>query len=76
MSQVRCARCSRDAEGLDRAPLPGDVGQQVLSQVCGACWKEWLGEQVKLINENRLSPADPTAFAFLLERMKDYLAIK
>jgi Fe-S cluster biosynthesis and repair protein YggX len=75
MSQVRCARCGQEAEALARAPLPGEVGESVLERVCRECWSSWLGEQVKIINENQLSPADPAAFEFLVARMKAYLSI-
>lgn len=73
MADVHCSRCGQDAPGLDRAPIPGSAGQTVLVKTCAACWKEWLGMQVKYINEYRLSPLDPKHFEFLLEQAKAFL---
>lgn len=44
--------------------------------VCAACWKEWLGAQVILINEQGLSPANPEHFGFLVEQMKTFLNLR
>lgn len=73
MANVHCSRCGSEAPGLERAPIPGAVGQAVLSKTCAACWKEWLGMQVKYINEYRLSPLDPKHFEFLMEQARAFL---
>jgi Fe-S cluster biosynthesis and repair protein YggX len=75
MAEVTCARCGETREGLPREPLPGADGRAILASTCAPCWKLWLGEQVKLINETRISPADPDGFAFLLTRMRAFLAL-
>ena len=76
MSQVQCRRCDSRAEGLDAAPLPGAVGETILARTCTACWEIWRGEQVKLINENKLSPAKAEDYDFLVDRMKDFLKLE
>ena len=75
MAVVICSRCKREAEGLARAPIPGPTGQAFLENVCASCWREWLGMQVKYINEYRLSPVDPTHFEFLLGQAKSFLKL-
>ena len=75
MATVRCTRCKTERAGLERAPLPGQVGQTILANVCAVCWKEWLGMQVKYINEYRLSPLDPKHFEFLLEQASAFLML-
>ncbi len=75
MAVVTCSRCKKQAEGLARAPLPGEWGQTILANVCSACWKEWLGMQVKYINEYRLNPLDPRHFEFLLEQTRVFLTL-
>lgn len=75
MADVHCARCDRTAPGLERPPLPGEVGETVHARTCADCWREWLGEQVKVINETRVSPADPDGYAFLLAQMKGFLRL-
>jgi len=76
MAELTCSRCGATAEGLERAPLPGEVGQAVLEQTCAECWRAWLGEQVKLINELRLSLAEPGSYGRLVEEMKRWLKIR
>ena len=75
MTRFQCRHCGSTADGLTKAPLPGEVGQLVRDGTCAACWQEWLGEQVKLINENKLSPANPEHYDFLVERMKGFLRL-
>jgi len=73
MPQVECSRCKRSAEGLAKAPLPGDVGRGVAEKTCATCWKDWLGAQVILINEDGLSPGDPEHYQRLVTEMRAYL---
>jgi Fe-S cluster biosynthesis and repair protein YggX len=73
MTEVRCARCGQTRPGLPAAPLPGKTGEAVLAGTCAACWSEWLGTQVKIINEYRLSPSDPGQFDFLLAQLRAFL---
>jgi Fe-S cluster biosynthesis and repair protein YggX len=75
MAVVTCSRCKQQAEGLARAPFPGPLGETILANVCGACWREWLGMQVKYINEYRLSPMDPRHFEFLSEQAQAFLGL-
>lgn len=75
MAVVTCSRCKKQAPGLERAPIPGAAGQTILANVCAACWKEWLGMQVKYINEYRLDPLDPRHFEFLLEQTRAFLSL-
>jgi Fe-S cluster biosynthesis and repair protein YggX len=76
MAVVHCSRCGSDSPGLERAPIPGAVGLAVLEHTCAACWKEWLGMQVKYINEYRLSPLDPKHFEFLMEQARAFLNLE
>ena len=75
MADVTCAHCQLTAAGLDRAPLPGDIGKLILDRTCAACWKEWLPEQVKLMNENGLTPANPEHYELLVKEMKKFLKL-
>lgn len=69
---VHCVRLGREAEGLDRAPYPGELGQRIFAQVSKPAWAEWLRHQTMLINENRLTPVDPKARRFLEEQMEAF----
>ncbi|MHC4428259.1 MAG: Fe(2+)-trafficking protein [Planctomycetota bacterium] len=75
MAEVSCARCGSTAPGLPQTPLPGEAGSAVLERTCAACWQEWLGMQVQLINEWQLSPADPEHFERLVREMRTFLGL-
>ncbi len=69
---VNCIKLKKEAEGLERAPYPGDLGQRILDSVSKEAWQGWLGHQTILINENRLSPINPEHRAFLEKAMENY----
>ena len=69
---VNCVRLKREAEGLDRMPYPGDLGQRVFDNVSKEAWAAWLKHQTMLLNEYRLSPIDPKARKFLEEEMDKF----
>jgi Fe-S cluster biosynthesis and repair protein YggX len=69
---VHCVKLQREAEGLERMPYPGELGQRIFDNVSKEAWQEWLRHQTMLINENRLSPVDPKARKFLEEQMEQF----
>ena len=69
---VNCVRLQREAEGLDRVPYPGELGQRIFDNVSKEAWQEWLRHQTMLINENRISPMDPKARKFLEQQMEQF----
>ena len=70
---IQCSRCGSTAEPLPQPPIPTATGREVHARVCPACWKEWLGMQVMLINEYRLNLIDPQARAGLEAQMRTFL---
>ena len=73
---VQCRRYGEALEGLERAPLPGAKGQDILENVSKKAWLEWQGHQTMLINEKHLSLMDPEARKYLMGEMDKYLAEK
>lgn len=69
---VNCVKLNREAEGLDRLPYPGELGQRIYDNVSKEAWQEWLRHQTMLINENRISPVDPKARKFLEQQMEQF----
>jgi Fe-S cluster biosynthesis and repair protein YggX len=61
-----------EAEGLDYAPYPGDLGQRIFDSVSKQAWQQWVDHQTMLINENRLTPIEPAARKFLEEEMEKF----
>jgi Fe-S cluster biosynthesis and repair protein YggX len=76
MAEITCSRCGAVSKPLERQPLPGKIGELVAAHTCPACWREWMGMQVRVINEYRLSPAEPQHFEYLVSQMKVFLNLK
>ena len=69
---VNCAMLKTEAEGLDYAPYPGELGQRIYDNVSKEAWQRWIAHQTMLINEYRLTPIEPEARAFLETEMEKF----
>lgn len=69
---VQCIHLHKEAEGLDYAPYPGDLGLKIYNQVSKEAWQLWMKHQTMLVNENRLNLADQRARAYLARQMENF----
>ncbi len=69
---VQCIKLGREAEGLDRLPYPGPLGQRIFENVSKEAWQGWIKHQTMLVNENRLNLADLQARKYLASQMENY----
>lgn len=69
---ITCIKLGEGAEGLDRPPYPGPLGQRIFENVSKKAWADWIEHQTRLINEYRLSLASPDARKFLAAEMEKY----
>lgn len=69
---VHCVKLGKEAEALERQPYPGELGKRIYENVSKEAWNEWLKHQTMLINENRLTPIEPKARAFLEKEMEKF----
>jgi len=69
---VQCIKLGREADALDFPPLPGALGKRIFDSVSKEAWQGWLRYQTMLINENRLTPIEPKARAFLVKEMEKF----
>jgi Fe-S cluster biosynthesis and repair protein YggX len=51
----------------------GPDKDRVLAEICATCWKEWEGNEVKVINEYRLNFMDPQHREMLKQSTLDFL---
>ncbi|MEM9243656.1 MAG: oxidative damage protection protein [Pseudomonadota bacterium] len=70
---IFCQKLNKEAQGLDFAPYPGELGEKIYKHICQEAWQQWLAHQTMLINENRLNMLDPKARQFLAEEMEKFL---
>jgi len=75
LAEVDCRRCGTRKGALERAPLPGKWGPIVVAGTCSECWHEWVEEQTRLINHERLVPAEPEHRRVLYQKMAEFLSL-
>lgn len=71
---VFCKKYKEELEGLERAPYPGPLGQDIYDNVSKKAWQEWTDHQTMLINEKHLSMMDPASRKFLQAEMQKFLS--
>ncbi len=70
---VHCAKLNKEAEGLERPPYPGELGQRIFDSISKEAWDLWVKQQTILMNEHRLTPIDPEHRKFLQQQMEEFL---
>lgn len=70
---IDCKKLGTTAEGLEFAPFPGKLGEQIFESISKAAWQQWLQHQTMLINEYRLNTLEPKAREFLQQEMQKFL---
>lgn len=63
------------AQQLPAPPMNDELGQAVYDKICAACWKEWLGMGIKVINEMRLDLSDERSQQVYDNYMKEFLGM-
>ncbi|MBI5256296.1 MAG: oxidative damage protection protein [Burkholderiales bacterium] len=69
---VQCVLLKKEAEGLDYAMYPGELGKRIYDNVSKEAWQQWLRHQTMLVNENRLNLADQRARQYLARQMERF----
>lgn len=69
---IHCSKLNKEAEGMNKAPFPGALGERIFNEVSQEAWNLWISHQTMLINEYRLNLMEPKAREFLKEEMQKY----
>ena len=70
---VYCVKLHKELPGLDEVPFEGHpLGQRIYENVSKEAWAGWIKQQTMLVNENRLSLADPQARKYLAQQTEAY----
>jgi len=73
--KIKCKRCGRVAPKMPEPPFGGELGAQIHDSVCGPCFREWIGQGTKVINELRLNLTEKPAQDVYDQHMKEFLNI-
>ena len=71
--KVQCLVLKEQADGLDRPPHPGALGERIFEHISREGWKKWLERLTTIINENQLSTADPGTIEVIEKHMLGFL---
>ena len=69
---VFCRKYQKDLPGLSVAPMPGEIGQDILNNISEQAWKEWQKHQTMLINEKQLNMVNAADRQYLREQMQKF----
>ena len=72
MRMVKCVKLGREAPGLDKAPLPGELGKRIFESVSAEAWEQWLEHQKMLMNEYRIDLSDKSARQILKQQCENF----
>jgi Fe-S cluster biosynthesis and repair protein YggX len=70
---VQCSFLKKEADGLDYAPYPGELGKRIYDNISKEAFEQWKRHQTMLVNENRLNLADARARQYLARQMEQFL---
>ncbi|HIO97653.1 MAG TPA: oxidative damage protection protein, partial [Leucothrix sp.] len=46
---INCVKLGKEAEGLERLPYPGEVGQKIFDTISNEAWQGWVNHQTMLL---------------------------
>ncbi|HEX9700348.1 MAG TPA: Fe(2+)-trafficking protein [Acidobacteriota bacterium] len=75
--EVFCVRHQKTGPAITaHIPFRGELKEQVLANVCQDAWKEWLVEQVKIINELALNLGDPRSHDIIEQKAREFFGFE
>lgn len=70
---VYCQVLKKEAPGLDKIPHPGELGERIYENISADGWRQWLDRLTIIMNELRLSTADPQSLDVIEQHMVGFL---
>ena len=75
MAHITCTRCERELEGFAKSPLAGPLAAEIEQNTCKDCFKDWMGQEVMIINEYKLDLSAPKNQDLLNQEMARFLRL-
>lgn len=69
---VHCVKLGKEAEGLEKPPIKGELGQRVFEHVSKEGWQQWVAHSTMLVNEYRLEAGTPEAMRIWLAELEKF----
>jgi Fe-S cluster biosynthesis and repair protein YggX len=72
MRTVHCVKLQKDLPGLEKPPIPGELGKKIFESVSQEAWDQWLEHQKMLMNEYRIDLSDKSSRQILKQQMEQF----
>ena len=69
---VQCVKLGKQAEGLEKTPIKGELGQRVFENVSKEAWQQWITHSTMIVNEYRLELGTPEATKIWLAELEKF----
>ncbi len=69
---VFCKKLGKELPGLGYKPFNNELGQRIYESISQEAWKMWLEHFKMIMNEYRLSPADPRTNEILYQQAEQF----
>lgn len=70
---VNCVKLQKELPGLDRAPVPGELGRRIYDNVSKDAWKMFQEHFKMVMNEYRLNLMDPRTDEIFKQQIEEFL---
>jgi Fe-S cluster biosynthesis and repair protein YggX len=70
---VHCVKYKQDLPGLEKPPVPGELGEKIFAHVSQKAWDEFMEYFKMIINEYRLDLTNPLTDNLFEQKVDDYL---
>ncbi len=72
-TQVQCVKCKKAGEAITDPIFMGKLEAEIKSKICKACWKEWEGMRVMVINEYQVNLGEESGRELVKKHMRSFL---
>jgi Fe-S cluster biosynthesis and repair protein YggX len=69
---IHCIKLKREADGMEKPPFKGALGQRLFENVSAQAWRIWLEHSKMLINEYRLDLTSETGQRIWMSECEKY----
>ncbi|NUM80343.1 oxidative damage protection protein [bacterium] len=73
LRMVQCVKLKQELPGLDRPPIPGELGKRVFENVSKQAWKMFEDHFKMVMNEYRLNLMDPRTDEIFKQQVMEFL---
>jgi Fe-S cluster biosynthesis and repair protein YggX len=75
VQKVQCVKCGKAGEPITDPLFMGRLESEIKAKVCKACWKEWEGMKVMVINEYQIKLGEESGREIVKKQKRAFLKL-